>query len=70
MTKDPYTVEHQHQHDTSLPSFLPSSPALVFADRGNATFDNINPATEELICKCPNAQPEDVNDAVAAARKW
>ncbi|CAN0270524.1 unnamed protein product [Pylaiella littoralis] len=35
---------------------------------GGSTFDNSNPATEELICSCANAQPEDVDEAVAAAR--
>lgn len=38
--------------------------------RGGSTFKNLNPATEELICHCPNAQPEDVDEAVAAARAW
>eukprot|EP00903_Cladosiphon_okamuranus_P008338 g8021.t1 len=35
---------------------------------GGSTFENLNPATEELICHCPNAQAEDVDEAVAAAR--
>ncbi|CAM9460686.1 unnamed protein product [Ectocarpus sp. 6 AP-2014] len=35
---------------------------------GGATFECLNPATEELICSCANAQAEDVDKAVAAAR--
>lgn len=41
-----------------------------FMRRGGSTFENLNPATEELICHCPNAQAEDVDEAVAAARAW
>lgn len=44
--------------------------AGVDACRGGATFESLNPATEELICSCANAQAEDVDKAVAAARAW
>ena len=43
---------------------------VVHTRRGGSTFENLNPATEELICRCANAQAEDVDEAVAAARGW
>jgi len=36
--------------------------------RGGATFDNINPATEEAIGSTADAGPEDMGAAIAAAR--
>ena len=39
------------------------------AARANATFESYNPATEELVATAPKSGPEDVDAAVAAARK-
>ena len=36
---------------------------------GRARFDNINPATEEVIGTVPNATPDDARRAIAAARR-
>ena len=33
------------------------------------TFDVVNPATGELVAKCPNASIEDLDAAVTAAKK-
>lgn len=35
---------------------------------GAATFDVINPATEEVVAKCPRADEKQLNQAVAAAK--
>ena len=35
---------------------------------GGATFDNINPATEEMIGVSADASQQDFDDAIAAAR--
>lgn len=36
---------------------------------GNATFDNINPATEEVIGQAADASSEDIDRAIGAARR-
>src|SRR5215470_3396412 len=36
---------------------------------GGATYDVINPATETVIARAPNATPADVDKAIAAARR-
>jgi acyl-CoA reductase-like NAD-dependent aldehyde dehydrogenase len=36
---------------------------------GSATFDVINPATEQVVAQCPRADLNQLNEAVAAARK-
>jgi aldehyde dehydrogenase (NAD+) len=41
---------------------------LVEASSG-ATFDNVNPATEEVIGVCADASAEDIDAAIAAARR-
>ena len=38
------------------------------AARGGQTFDAIDPSTEEVLASVPRGGPEDVDDAVAAAR--
>ena len=37
-------------------------------EAGSAGFDVINPATEEVIAQAPDATPEDLDSAIAAAR--
>ena len=41
---------------------------LVGASNG-ATFENINPATEEVIGTCADGTKDDMNAAIAAARR-
>ncbi len=41
----------------------------AWCDGGAGTFDVLNPATEEVIAKAPNASPADMNRAIAAARR-
>ena len=54
---------------------IAAAPVKLFIDgefrdaRGGATFTTINPATEEPIAEVAAATPEDVDDAVAAARR-
>lgn len=35
----------------------------------NKSFDNINPATDEVLCQIPEGSAEDVDQAVQVARK-
>ncbi|CAM9389454.1 unnamed protein product [Sphacelaria rigidula] len=37
---------------------------------GGATFESINPATEEVLATCSSAQAQDIDDAVKSARAW
>ena len=39
------------------------------ASRGRKTFETVNPATEAVLTRCDEANPADVDAAVAAARK-
>ncbi len=41
---------------------------LVESSTG-ATFDNVNPATEEMLGEVYDASPADVGDAIGAARR-
>src|SRR5580692_10176204 len=41
---------------------------LVESSTG-ATFDNVNPATEEVLGQVYDASPDDVGDAIGAARR-
>ena len=38
-------------------------------ETGSATFDVVNPANEQVIAQAPDATPEDLDRAVAAARE-
>jgi len=40
-----------------------------WADAGNGTYDVINPATEQVVGRAPNASVDDANAAAAAARE-
>lgn len=58
---------------THVSAFGKFYSVLVVDGRGNrdgATFDVLNPATESVLSQCANAGPEDVDEAVKAARAW
>ena len=42
---------------------------FVYLFQSGRTYETINPATEKVICSLPKANVEDVNKAVAAAKK-
>src|ERR1700729_1352194 len=46
-----------------------STPANIAPSSGGETFETTNPATGEVLSRVANGTPEDVDRAVAAARK-
>jgi aldehyde dehydrogenase (NAD+) len=63
------------QPETQLPGFLQSGPKLLIIDgeavpaRSGATFESISPATGTVLAELAQAGREDVDLAVAAARR-
>jgi aldehyde dehydrogenase (NAD+) len=58
---------------TEAPKVNPESRLLIDGKlvdaRGGKTFDNVNPATEEVLGQVADASPEDMEQAIGAARR-